>query len=111
MAAVRSLHVPRGSAPPAAVSVHVPSAPATAQLRQAPLHVVLQQTPSTQWPLTQSVSAAHDWPSTFWPQVPCFWPVGIVQACPAAQSAFELHVSLQAPFTHPKVPHVNGLGG
>lgn len=86
IAAVRSLQTPCGSAPPAAIEVQDPSAPATAQLRQAPVQVVAQQTPSAQWAFTQSASAVHDWPSTFFPQVPTVLPVGIVQLCPGAQS-------------------------
>jgi hypothetical protein len=68
--ALRSVQTPWGSAAPAATRVHVPSFPATAQLRQAPSQVVAQQTPSRQWPFTQSAFALQDCPSTFLPHVP-----------------------------------------
>jgi hypothetical protein len=93
-----------------ATSVQVPSDPATAQLRQAPVQVVAQQTPSTQCEFTQSASAVQDCPSTFWPQVPIVCPAGIEQVCPGAQSACTLQDSLQAPFEQAKFPHANALG-
>ena len=42
-----SWQTPRGSALPAAIDVHLPSADASAQLRQAPVQAVSQQMPST----------------------------------------------------------------
>jgi hypothetical protein len=111
IAAVRSLQTARGSAPPAAIRVQVPSAPATAQLRQAPAQAVAQQTPSTQFPSTQSAAAVQDCPSTFWPQVPIVCPTGMVQACPAAQSAAVVQDSLQAPLWQAKFPHLKLCGG
>ena len=47
IAGVKSAQVPRGSAAPLATRVHFPcEVPDSAQLRQAPVHAVLQQTPS-----------------------------------------------------------------
>jgi hypothetical protein len=103
------LQTPWGSAPPAAIDVQVPSDPGTAQLRQAPVQVVAQQTPSAQWPFTQSASAVQVWPSTFFPQVPTVLPVGMVQLCPGAQSAWLVQYSVQAPFVQAKFPQLNVL--
>jgi hypothetical protein len=110
IAAVRSLQTPRGSAPPAVIMVQVPSEPATAQLRQAPVQVVAQQIPSTQFPSTQSAATVQVCPSTFWPQVPTVLPVGMVQACPGAQSAAVVQDSLQAPVAQAKFPHMKPCG-
>jgi len=41
---------------------HRPTLPVTVQLSQAPLHEELQQVPSTQFPLVQSVPVLHDSP-------------------------------------------------
>ena len=109
IAAVRSLQTPCGSAPPAAIEVQVPSTPATAQLRQAPVQVVSQQTPSAQCALMQSASAAQDWPFTFRPQVPTEAPAGMVQVCPGAQSVWLEQDSVQAPFEQAKFPQVKVL--
>ena len=40
-------------------SIHVPIEPATLQRLQVPSQEVLQQTPSTQWPKSQSPSKLH----------------------------------------------------
>jgi hypothetical protein len=109
IAAVKSLQTPCGSAPPAAIDVQVPSEPGTAQLRQAPVQVVAQQTPSAQCPFTQSASAVQVWPSTFLPQVPTVPPVATVQVCPGAQSAWLEQYSVQAPPVHAKFPQLNVL--
>jgi hypothetical protein len=109
IAAVRSLQTPCGSAPPAAIEVHVPSEPETAQLRQAPVQVVSQQSPSAQCALTQSASAVHVCPFTFCPQVPAEAPVGIVQLCPGAQSVWLEQYSVQAPFAQAKFPQLKVL--
>ena len=109
VAAVVSVQTPCGSAPPAAIDVQVPSEPGTAQLRQAPVQVVAQQTPSAQCPFTQSASAVQVWPSTFFPQVPTVPPVGTVQVCPGAQSAWLEQYSVQAPFAQAKFPQANVL--
>jgi hypothetical protein len=109
IAAVVSLQTPCGSAPPAAIDVQVPSEPGTAQLRQAPVQVVSQQTPSAQCALTQSASAVQDWPFTFCPQVPTVAPVGIVQLCPGAHSVWLEQDSVQAPFAQAKFPQLKVL--
>jgi hypothetical protein len=101
------MQTPCGSAPPAAIDVQVPSEPGTAQLRQAPVQVVAQQTPSAQCPFTQSVSVVQVWPSTFCPQVPTVPPAGIVQLCPGAQSAWVEQYSVQAPLAQAKFPQLN----
>lgn len=109
VAAVVSVQTPCGSAPPAAIDVQVPSEPGIAQLRQAPVQVVPQQTPSAQWAFTQSASAVQVWPSTFFPHVPIVPPVGTVQLCPGAQSAWLEQYSVQAPFAQAKFPQLNVL--
>ena len=73
------------------------------------MQVVAQQTPSAQCPFTQSASAVQVWPSTFVPQVPTLLPVGIVQLCPGAQSAWLEQYSVQAPFVQAKFPQANVL--
>lgn len=78
---------------------------ASAQLRQAPVQSVLQQTPGpvavsfTQWAFWHSEFALHGWPSTLGPQLP------FTQAMPSAQSAFVVHLLLHAPLTHLNCPH------
>lgn len=47
---------------PLAMGEHKPIFPVTVQLSQAPLQVELQQVPSTQLPLLQSVPVLHDSP-------------------------------------------------
>ena len=89
--------------------MQVPSEPGTAQLRQAPVQVVAQQTPSAQCAFTQSASAVQVWPSTFFPHVPTVLPVGIVQLCPGAQSAWVEQYSVQAPFAQAKFPQLKVL--
>jgi hypothetical protein len=96
VAAVASLHVSRGSAAPLAAIVHLPTEPASAQLRHAPAQAVLQQTPSMQFPFWHSVLLAHFCPSSFGPQLP----IATTQAMPSAQSAFVVHLELHAPFAH-----------
>jgi hypothetical protein len=78
----------------AAMGVQVPLADASAQLRHAPPQASLQQTPSTQNPDAQSAAAVQLLPFVCLPQL-WFW-----QAMPGAQSAFALHVMLQAPAAH-----------
>ena len=89
--------------------MQVPSEPEIAQLRQAPVQVVAQQTPSAQCALTQSASAVQDWPGTFRPQVPTVLPVGMVQVCPGAQSAWLEQDSVQAPRAQAKFPQLKVL--
>jgi hypothetical protein len=105
VAAVMSVQVLRGSAAPAVTNVHLPTEPASAQLRHPPVQAVLQQTP---WPPVVSTTQLLFWhcafavqgcPSTFGPQLP------LTQAMPSAQSALVTHLELQAPLAHRKLPH------
>ena len=73
------------------------------------MQVVAQQTPSAQFPFRQSVSAVQVWPSTFFPQVPTVAPVGMVQLCPGAQSAWPVQDSVQAPVAQAKFPQAKVL--
>jgi hypothetical protein len=73
--------------------VQVPTALATAQLRQAEVQALSQQTPSTQKPLPHSAAAAQGWPFGLGPQLP-FW-----QDWPVTQSASLVQRSTHAPFT------------
>jgi hypothetical protein len=54
-----SAQTPCGSAPPSATGEQVPSDFERAQLRQLPVQVVAQQTPSAQKVLAHSLPAAH----------------------------------------------------
>ena len=49
-AALRSLHVLRGSAAPMAAFKQRPGEPGKLQSRQAPVQLLSQHTPSTHWP-------------------------------------------------------------
>jgi hypothetical protein len=85
-----SLHLPRGSTALARVGVQVPRAAALAQYWQSPVQAVLQQTPSTQKPLMQSVAAAQVWPLPFLPQLPPW------QVAGATHWLLSLQLGLQA---------------
>jgi hypothetical protein len=85
-----SLQVLRGSAFPAATIVHLPTEPVSAQLRQAPVQPLSQQTPSTHWPDLHSAPAPQGWPFSFSPQVPFRQPV------PPLQSLSTLHDPVHA---------------
>ena len=79
-------------APPAAVAVQVPGV--AEQVWQPPLQAVLQQSPSTQNPLPQSVLAEQALPRLFM-QFP------LKQLYPTSQTAgFEEQVVAQLPATH-----------
>src|SRR5690242_14673623 len=54
------------SVPPVLTFVHVPIDPATLHALQSAVHVLLQQTPSTQNPLTHSALAVHVTPFGTW---------------------------------------------
>ncbi len=47
---------------PATIGLHVPTIPVRLHASQAPLHAVLQQTPSTQLPLPHWLAALHTAP-------------------------------------------------
>jgi hypothetical protein len=83
-----------GSPAPLGTGVQVPSDVDSAQLRQLPPQVVVQQTPSAQIPLPHSVSVEQGWPGALGPQLP-FW-----QVWPPTQSASVVQWLTQAPFVH-----------
>jgi hypothetical protein len=58
------------SATPSGTSLHVPSDPASAQVRQVPEQALLQQTPSTQLPVWHSSPDSQVWPLSFLPHMP-----------------------------------------
>src|SRR3569623_745504 len=93
------MHIWRGSAEPAATSVHLPMLLLRLQLRQAPVQALSQQTPSTQWPFWHSPSVLQVWPSGVGPQL------ALTQAVLSAQATAwgaAVHVDVQAPFVHRK---------
>jgi hypothetical protein len=59
-----------GSAAASATGEQVPREVERAQLWQAPVQAVEQQTPSAQKSLAHSLAAAQGWPSAFGPQLP-----------------------------------------
>jgi hypothetical protein len=61
--AFAQVEVPARGSCPLASGEHTPTLPVTEQLSQAPVHTELQQVPSTQWTLLQSVPVLHDSPS------------------------------------------------
>lgn len=105
LAAPMSVHMLRGSVAPLATGEHRPAIPGSAQLRQAPVHAVLQQIPApaatlrTQCRFMQSASAVHAWPSTLGPHRPA------THAMPSAQSALVAHFELHAMSAQRYVPH------
>jgi hypothetical protein len=110
-AAVMSLQMVCGSAPPAATAVQRPASPLMLQLWHAPVQVVAQQTPSAQWPFWHSASALQVWPSAFRPQLPTVAPAATVQTWPSAQSVLlvaTVQLSVQAPPVQRKLVHMNG---
>jgi hypothetical protein len=90
VAAAWPTHWFAGSVPPAATGVQVPALPASAQDMQLDPHAVAQQTPCAQIPVLHSVPPAQVAPVDFSPHEPP------LQTLPGAQSAFEVHVALQA---------------
>jgi predicted Abi (CAAX) family protease len=63
------------------------------QLRQAPVHALSQQTPSTHWLEAHSLPPAQANPIGFGPQVL------LTQAVPVSQSDWVWHELVQAPST------------
>ena len=96
----RSLQPLRGSAAPAATLKHRPGEPGRLQLRQAPLHALSQQTPSTHCLDSQSLASLQDTPGFFCPHVPVVVPFCALAThwWPDSQSASLRHEALQAPF-------------
>lgn len=98
LAAVMSVQTPRGSTLPAATSVHLPGADASAQLRQPPAQAVSQHVPSTQWVELHSVPAEHGCPFCLGPHRP------LTQAWSISQS-----LSLRQTLLHDPSTHLKGL--
>jgi hypothetical protein len=73
-----------------ATGVHVPALPSTSHASHWPVHALLQQTPSTQKPLTHAPSAPHSSPGV---SVPSHCP--LEQKAPVAQSIAALHADGQ----------------
>jgi hypothetical protein len=84
---------PRESSLPAAMATQRPGDEGRAQLRQAPVQALSQQTLSTHWFDLHSLEAVQLWPFCLGPQVP------FTHAIPSPQSASLLHPVVQAPFT------------
>jgi hypothetical protein len=95
LVAPASLHVPVGSAPPAATGVHVPGAVATAHDMQVPAQAVRQHTPCAQMPVAHSVPSLHTPPGGLRPHEPLLHTDGETQSASAA------HVALQTDPPHP----------
>jgi hypothetical protein len=89
------LHVAVGSALPAGMGAHVPSAEASAHDIQAPAQDVRQQTPCAQKPVAHSVPSPQVAPGDLRPHDP------FTQADGATQSASAVQVAL-----HAAVPHL-----
>lgn len=85
---------------PSGTGTHRPAVPDKLQLRHVPPQASLQHTPSTQNPDRQSPAAVQVCPSGLLPQEP----VARSQIRSGAQSAFEVHLLRQSPFTQ-----ANGL--
>ena len=63
-------HMPRVSAPPAAIRLQRPGCVPAAHVRQAPAQASSQQTPSLQMPLAHWLASLHAWPRPLGPQLP-----------------------------------------
>ena len=79
-----------GSALPAGTGVQLPALPVSAHDMQVDAQAVAQQIPCAQIPVAHSVPPAQAAPVDFSPHEPP------VQTAGATQSAFEVHVALQA---------------
>ena len=99
VAAPCAAHWLAGSVPPAGTGVQVPALPASAHDMQVDPQAVAQQSPCAQIPVLHSVPPAQGAPVDFSPHDPP------VQTAGAAQSAFELHVALQAAAPQVKGAH------
>jgi hypothetical protein len=87
-----SRHWPAGSAPPAAIGVHMPALPASAHDTHEPVQAVLQQAPCAQVPLTHSVPSPQMAPSGLRPQDPPLHEPGGAQSASAVQ--VDLHAAV-----------------
>jgi hypothetical protein len=97
--AAEAVHSLRGLVPGSA-NLHVPTLFVALQVEQVPLQAVSQQTPSTQWPLPQSLASSHTVPfvSTGTQAVATQW-------LPAAQSVFARHDVAHEAAPHAYAPH------
>jgi hypothetical protein len=95
--ALLSLQTARTSGLPAAIAMQWPGDEGSAQLRQAPVQALSQQTPSTHWLEAHSLAAVQVWPFCLGPQVL------FTQAMPVSQSRSVWQVVVQAP-----LPQRNG---
>jgi len=94
-----SLQVRRGSWEPLATSRHWPGEPGKSQLRQGPLQLLSQHTPSTHCVESHSPESAQGCPFCFLPQESR--PVAsFAHAMPGAQSASVAQPGLHAPLLH-----------
>ena len=80
---------PCGSMLPAETGEQVPALPDELQTWQLPQGPVMQQTPSTQLPLSHSVPAAHTWPSRLSPQTPELHTLPVAQSLLLAQTEMQ----------------------
>jgi hypothetical protein len=90
-----AMHMPRVSAPPAAIRLQRPGCGPAAHVRQAPAQASSQQTPSLQIPLAHWAAPLHGCPSPLAPQLP-FMHAG---ASPLQSSAV-WQLPVQAPLLH-----------
>jgi hypothetical protein len=97
LAAFWSVQMLRTSGLPAATATHLPGIIGSAQVRQAPVQALSQQTPSTQWLEAHSLASVQVWPFCLGPQVL------LTQAIPVSQSRSVWQVVVQAP-----LPQRNG---
>ena len=72
--APRSWQVSRGSGAPLAAFRHWPGEPGRLQLRQAPVQLFSQHTPSTHWPDSHWLESGHDCPFFRLPHTPVMPP-------------------------------------
>jgi hypothetical protein len=75
--------LPRGC--PLVTAEHVPGAAGRSQASHFPLHSLLQQKPSTQWPLMQSPPTEQALPLGLAPHEPPTHGLGAAQGCDAPQ--------------------------
>jgi hypothetical protein len=90
VAAGWAAHLLAGSVAPAGTGVQVPALPVSAHDMQVDAQAVAQQIPCAQIPVAHSVPPAQAAPVDFSPHDPP------VQTAGGTQSAFEVHVALQA---------------
>ena len=90
-----AMHMPRVSAPPAAIRLQRPGCVPAAHVRQAPAQASSQQTPSLQMPLAHWLAALHAWPRPLGPQLP-----PMQAGASPVQSSAVWQLPVQAPLLH-----------